>query len=243
MPSCPLWHHCNVVDNEFNLASILFTVHSGERPMDSGVDTGIHMCMTYEHHGTSNYVNPQVVADRGALRIWRYHSRKEGRNFDCSDSWRILPDSCMVPTRSLFPGKVLSLKHGCPGPGKVLTFEYLRLKSGKSPCFQSLCQNSNDKHHLAHMLLNKWWQWRKTFRESQRPVNQSPVPCGMTAAGSRQNTMCFIHKILLRSSWEPIGARMMSRGNCMQFDWSTVSLVYMVHALQTIKHSLGNTAT
>ena len=59
----------------------------------------------------------------------------------------------MVPTRSLFPGKVLSLKHGCPGPGKVLTFEYLRLKSGKSPCFQSLCQNSNDKHHLALVVF------------------------------------------------------------------------------------------
>ena len=27
---------------------------------------------------------------------------------------------------SLFPGKVLILKHGRPGPGKVLTFEYFR---------------------------------------------------------------------------------------------------------------------
>ena len=32
----------------------------------------------------------------------------------------------MVPMRSLFPGKVLILKHGHPGPGKVLTFEYFR---------------------------------------------------------------------------------------------------------------------
>ena len=59
----------------------------------------------------------------------------------------------MVPTRSLFPGKVFSLKHECPGPGKVLTFEYLRLKSGKSPCFQSLCQNSNDQHHLTLVVF------------------------------------------------------------------------------------------
>ena len=92
--------------------------------------------------------------------------------------------------------------------------------------------------------LPKWWQWRRTFRESQRPVNQSPVLCGMTASGSRQNT-CFIHKILLRSNWEPIGTHMLSRGSCgscMQFNWSTVSLVYMVHALQNIKHSLANMA-
>ena len=59
----------------------------------------------------------------------------------------------MVPTRSLFPGKVLSLKHGRPGPGKVLTFEYFRLKSGKSPYFQSLCQNSNDQHRALVVVF------------------------------------------------------------------------------------------
>ena len=59
----------------------------------------------------------------------------------------------MVPTWSLFPGKVLSLKHGRPGPGKVLTFEYFWLKSGKSPYFQSLCQNSNDQHHRALVVV------------------------------------------------------------------------------------------
>ena len=87
------------------------------------------------------------------------------------------------------------------------------------------------------------WQWRRTFRESQRPVNQSPVARGMTPSGSRQNTTCFIHKILLRSNIEPIGRHMMSRGSCTQFDWSTVSPVHMAHASQNTEHIRGNTAT
>ena len=116
-------------------------------------------------------------------------------------------------------------------PGKVLIF------------------NRCVKTWMINIVLSKLrffqvlWQWRRTFRESQRPVNQSPVARGMTPSGSRQNTTCFIHKILLRSNWEPIGRHMMSRGSCMQFDWSTVSPVHMAHASQNIEHIRGNTAT
>ena len=150
----------------------------------------------------------------------------------------------MVPTRSLFPGKVLILKHGRPGPGKVLTLNIFDRSPGKVLIF-----NRCVKTWMINIVLRKLrffqvlWQWRRTFQESQRPVNQSPVARGMTPSGSRQNTTCFIHKILLRSNWEPIGRHMMSRGSCTQFDWSTVSPVHMAHALQNIEHIRGNTAT
>ena len=116
-------------------------------------------------------------------------------------------------------------------PGKVLIF---------NRCVKTWMINIALRKLRFFQVL---WQWRRTFRESQRPVNQSPLASGMTPSGSRQNTTCFIHKILLRSNWEPIGRHMMSRGSCTQFDWSTVSSVHMAHALQNIKHIRGNTAT
>ena len=115
--------------------------------------------------------------------------------------------------------------------------------------FKFLIFNRCVKTCMINIVLRKLrffqvlWQWRRTFWESQRPVNQSPVARGMTPSGSRQNTTCFIHKILLLSNWEPIGTHMMSRGSCTQFDWSTISPVHMAHALQNIEHIRGNTAT
>ena len=40
-----------------------------------------------------------------------------------------------VPTRSLFPGKVLTFDDGSLGPGKVLSFSNSSKRSGKSPYF------------------------------------------------------------------------------------------------------------
>ena len=40
-----------------------------------------------------------------------------------------------VPTRSLFPGKVLTFNHGSLGPGKVLSFSNSSKRSWKSPYF------------------------------------------------------------------------------------------------------------
>ena len=40
-----------------------------------------------------------------------------------------------VPTRSLFPGKVITFDHGSLGPGKVLSFSNYSKRSWKSPYF------------------------------------------------------------------------------------------------------------
>ena len=40
-----------------------------------------------------------------------------------------------VPTRSLFPGKVLTFDHGSLGPGKVISFSNSSKRSWKSPYF------------------------------------------------------------------------------------------------------------
>ena len=141
--------------------------------------------------------------------------------------------------------------------GKSAYFETWSSRPWKSPYFWIFSIEVREKSWFSiavktwmiHIVLRKFrflwvlWQWRRTVRESQRPVNQSPVVRGMTPSGSRQNTTCFIHKILLRSNWEPIGRHMMSLGSCTQFDWSTVSPVHMAHALQNIEHIRGNTAT
>ena len=143
-----------------------------------------------------------------------------------------LINTFMVPTRSLFLGKVLILKKGVPALEKSLLLNIFD-KSPRKVLIFNRCVKTLMINIISHCLefSQMSWQWRETFQESQRPVNQSPVLRGMTASGSRQNTTCFIHKILLPSDWEPIGRHMMSRGSCMQFDWSTISWVHMAHAL------------
>ena len=148
------------------------------------------------------------------------------------------------PRGPYFREKCLFWNMGVPALEKSLLLNIFDRSPGKVLIF-----NRCVKTWMINIVLRKLrffqvlWQWRRTFRESQRPVNQSPVARGMTPSGSRQNTTCFIHKILLRSNWEPIGRHMMSRGSCTQFDWSTVSPVHMAHALQNIEHIRGNTAT
>ena len=149
-----------------------------------------------------------------------------------------------VPTGPYFREKCLVWNMGVPAQEKSLLLNIFDRSPGKVLIF-----NRCVKTWMINIALRKLrffqvlWQWRRTFRESQRPVNQSPLASGMTPSGSRQNTTCFIHKILLRSNWEPIGRHMMSRGSCTQFDWSTVSSVHMAHASQNIEHIRGNTAT
>ena len=148
------------------------------------------------------------------------------------------------PRGPYFREKCLFWNMGVPALEKSLLLNIFYRSPGKVLIF-----NRCVKTWMINIVLRKLrffqvlWQWRRTFRESQRPVNQSPVARGMTPSGSRHNTTCFIHKILLRSNWEPIGRHMMSRGSCTQFDWSTVSPVHMAHALQNIEHIRGNTAT
>ena len=60
---------------------------------------GIPRC----HHS----IHSIIIVELRQPRLWpiealsgfggEYRSRKEGRNFDCSDSWRILPDSRVLP--------------------------------------------------------------------------------------------------------------------------------------------------
>ena len=51
-------------------------------------------------------------------------------------SWtEVWSDVGRVPTRSLFPGKVLTFDHWSLGPGNVLSFSNSSKRSGKSPYF------------------------------------------------------------------------------------------------------------
>ena len=54
-------------------------------------------------------------------------------------------DIYRVPTRSLFPGKVLTFDNGSLGPGKVLSFSSFPERSWKSPYFL-----------LKHRLMNRY---------------------------------------------------------------------------------------
>ena len=66
---------------------------------------------------------------------------------------------CRVPTRSLFPGKVLTFGHGSLGPGKVLSFSNSSKRSWKILIFLSRAG---------------WWivAWCKTFYQ----FNKQPIP-------------------------------------------------------------------
>ena len=153
---------------------------------------------------------------------------------------------------------VLHGSHAVLISGKSAYFETWASRPWKSPYFWIFSIEVREKSWFSIAVSKPGWstsscassgfpsvarQWRRTFRESQRPVNQSQVARGMTPSGSRQNTTCFIHKNLLRINLEPIGRHMMSRGSCTQFDWSTVSPVHMAHASQNIEHIRGNMAT
>ena len=65
--------------------------------------------------------------------LWQPHGMQESLgNTPRSDWWDLY---YRVPTRSLFPGKVLTFDHGSLGPGKVLSFSNSSKRSGKSPYF------------------------------------------------------------------------------------------------------------
>ena len=107
---------------------------------------------------------------------------------------------------------------------RVLTIEYFWQKSGKSPDFQSMCQNLKDQHRpmLVEVFLKCCGNDIELFGNPSNPLTnhqchvvwQHLVPAKIS---------CFILKILLRSNWEPISTHMMSRGSCIQFDRSRVS--------------------
>ena len=68
-----------------------------------------------------------------------------------------------VPTRSLFPGKVLTFDNGSLGPGKVLSFSSFPKRSWRSPYFLIKCR-------VAGWWINAWCQIFYKF--SKQPVSK-----------------------------------------------------------------------